>query len=165
MIKLIVISLLISIYLTHPVEEPILSLGDRNLLKILPKGPQKLDTKIEEHLKEEKLQEKPENNQSLKFKINMKSTLSSDCTEVVSCQICNWHQINEEDMCQETGYIQTFDCESDGKVLRPCKSQEFMSSFFIQTLLQVLTSQVLFPFFQKFRKRIEDEFVESIMKK
>ena len=165
MLKISIVILLLSYSLTVPAEDPQLVKNGGDLLKVLLAKPESKDSNQATQKNGEKSSEESNTSKSYKVKLNMQSTLSTDCKEIESCKICNWHQINEEIICHQSGYIQTFHCKSDGKVLRPCKNQNFISSFFIQTILQICISFILFPFFFKFRKGIEDEFVESIGKR
>lgn len=62
---------------------------------------------------------------------NSKVPLNADCTLISSCGTCSWQQINEHSICNESGYIQTFDCKNLGKMTRPCNATSRITNFMI----------------------------------
>ena len=60
---------------------------------------------------------------------NSKAPLNADCTLLSSCGTCSWQQINEHSICNDSGYIQTFDCKKLGKMKRPCNATSRITNF------------------------------------
>jgi hypothetical protein len=72
------------------------------------------------------------NTVALKPKIvDSKAPLNPDCTLISACDTCSWQQINEHSMCNDSGYIQTFDCKNLGKMTRPCNATSKITNFTI----------------------------------
>ena len=64
-------------------------------------------------------------------KIDTITMAGSECKILTDCSTCNWHQINELQVCNLTGFVQTFECKNLGHTTRPCLIEVEVTNFMI----------------------------------